>query len=69
MINIIERTHWNKVGLWFLAFFVQAQLLYPGLDGEMIVASIKDGTFWIGFINILIAFIATRAAVTIKRSE
>ena len=59
--------HWNKIGLWLAAIFTQAQVLYPGLNGEMIVDSYRDDTIWYGIVNILIAFIVTRAAVKIKK--
>jgi len=47
---------WKNVGTNFGAVLVLAQTVYPGLNGEMILAALKNGTWMTAAINIGLAY-------------
>jgi hypothetical protein len=63
---IIAGINWNKIGLWFSAVFLQANVMYPGLNAEKMAASWKDGTFMFNLGIVIVTLITTRAAVKVN---
>ena len=48
--------NWKNIGTNLGALLVLAQTVYPGLNGEMILSAIKDGTWMQAAINIGLAY-------------
>lgn len=48
--------NWKNVGTNLGALLVLAQTVYPGLNGEMIMTALLDGTWMSAAINIALAY-------------
>lgn len=53
----LTKLNWKNIWTNIAAIFVFAQTVYPGLDAEMIMASIANGTFLQAVMNIGFAYI------------
>jgi hypothetical protein len=62
----IRGRKWNKYSLWAVAVGNAARMVYPALDGQMVIDSLADGTFWGGAINVAFTLITARAATKVN---
>ena len=50
--------NWKNIGSNIFAIYVFAESIYPGLDGQMIINSVLDGSIITHVFNLGLAYIA-----------
>ena len=48
--------NWKNIGTNVAALMVLAQTVYPGLNGEMIISALRDGTWMQAAVNVGLAY-------------
>ena len=66
---MFNNLQWNKIGAWFTAFILTAQVQYPGLDGDTIWHAMQTGAIWPALVNIFMILFTSRVATLVDRKK